>query len=132
MEIVRRAVDAFNRGDLDEALELYAADAVWDWSNSRGLNPVVSRGRDEIRATWERFLANFDGVRVELEEVVEVEDGLVMTENVGHVRGRDGIEVQARSAWLIRTLDGKIASLTMYQTRDEALDAAGSSEEKAG
>jgi len=55
-----------------------------------------------------------------------------MTENVGHVRGRDGIEVRARSAWLIRALDGKIASLTMYQTRDEALDAAGSSEEKAG
>jgi hypothetical protein len=37
----------------------------------------------------------------------------------------DGIELQARSAWLITVRDGKETSLTLYQTKQEALDAAG-------
>jgi ketosteroid isomerase-like protein len=41
------------------------------------------------------------------------------------MRGRDGIEVQARSAWLIRIRDGEQTSLTLYQTKQDALDAAG-------
>jgi ketosteroid isomerase-like protein len=42
-----------------------------------------------------------------------------------YMRGRDGIEVQARSAWLIAIRDGKQTSLTLYQTKQEAVEAAG-------
>jgi hypothetical protein len=45
-------------------------------------------------------------------------------ENVALMRGRDGIEVQARSAWLITIRDGEQAALTLYQTTEEALEAA--------
>jgi ketosteroid isomerase-like protein len=128
VEIVRRAIDTFNRGDFEAALEYYAPDAVWDWSNSRGFNPGVFRGHIAIRGAWRQFTDSFDEVRIELEDLVEVQDGLVITQNVGRIRGRDGIEVQARSAWLIRVVDGEIAALTMYQTRDEARKAAGLSE----
>ena len=41
------------------------------------------------------------------------------------MRGRDGIKVQARSAWLITIQDGKQTSLTLYQTKQEALEAVG-------
>jgi ketosteroid isomerase-like protein len=44
------------------------------------------------------------------------------------MRGRDGIQVEARSAWLITFRDGKQTSLTLYQTEQEALEAAGLSE----
>jgi hypothetical protein len=56
---------------------------------------------------------------------VEVKDGLLIAENVAYMRGRDGIEVQARSAWLITIRDGEQTSLTLYQTKQEALAAAG-------
>ena len=36
----------------------------------------------------------------------------------------NGIEVQARSAWVITIRDGKQASLTLYQSMDDALAAA--------
>jgi hypothetical protein len=49
-------------------------------------------------------------------------------ENVAYMRGRDGIEVQARSGWLIMMRDGETTSLTLYQTKQEALEAAGLSE----
>jgi len=125
VEIVRRATDAYNRGDLDGILENWAPDAVLDWSNSRGLEAGVYRRHDEIRAFTERFLSAFEEVRLEIEDPVEVEEDLLVLENVTYLRGRDGIEVQARSAWLTRFRNGKQTSLTLYQTKREALEAVG-------
>ena len=101
LNVVRRSTDAYNRGDIDGTLESWAPDAVLDWSNSHGFEAGVIRGRAEIQAYMERFLGTFDEVRIELVDLVEVKEGLVLMENVAHVRGRDGIEAQARSAWLI-------------------------------
>jgi ketosteroid isomerase-like protein len=126
VEIVRRSTDAYNRGDLDGILEHWAPDAVLDWSRSRGFDAGVFRGHDAIRAHWQRLLEAFDEVRVELvDPIEEVEDGLLVVENLGYLRGRDGIEVQARSAWLITIRNGETTSFTLYQTKQEALEAAG-------
>ncbi len=74
----------------------------------------------------EGFLAAWGEVRIEIVDgPVEVEDGLLVTENVTDLRGRDGIEVQARSAWLHTFRNGEQTSLTLYQTKQEALKAAG-------
>jgi len=129
VEIVRRGTDAYNRRDLDGMLENWTPDAVLDWSNARSFDAGVYRGHGEIRAFMQRFLANWDEVRIEIVDgPVEVEDGVLITENVAYMRGRDGIEVQARSAWLTTIRDGETTSLTMYQTKQEALEAAGLSE----
>jgi ketosteroid isomerase-like protein len=60
--------------------------------------------------------------------VLEVEDGLLIEQNATYLRGRDGVETRARSAWLITIRDGQQTSLTLYQTKQEALEAAGLSE----
>ncbi len=125
VEIVRRSTEAFSRGDLDVMLETWAPDAVLDWSNSRGLEAGVIRGQGEIRPYLQRFLETFEEVRIEVEDLMEVQDGVVIAENLARVRGRDGIETQARSAWLIRIREGQTTSLTLYQTKAQALEAAG-------
>ncbi len=128
-EVVRRSTAAYNRRDVDGMLEKWARDAVLDWSNARSFDAGVYRGRGEIRAFMEEFFASWDEVRIEIVYgPVEVEDGLLVAENVTYMRGRDGIEVQARSAWLITMRDGEQTSLTLYQTKQEALEAAGLSE----
>jgi ketosteroid isomerase-like protein len=124
LEIVRRSTDAYNRGDLDGMVEGWAPDAVLDWSNSRGLEAGVYRGHDQIRAFTERFLAAWDEVRLEIDDPIEVGDDVLGLENVTHLRGRDGIEIRARSAWLATFRDGRQTSLTLYQTKREALEAA--------
>ena len=126
VELVRRSTDAISRRDLDGWLETWAQDAVFDWSNARSFDAGVYRGHGEIRAFAEGFLATWDEVRFEIVDGPrEVEDGLLITENVAYLRGRDGIEVQARSAWLITIRDGEQTSLTLYQTKQEAFEAAG-------
>jgi ketosteroid isomerase-like protein len=128
VEIVRRSTDALNRRDLDGLVENRATDAVVDWSNSRGPEAGVYRGHDEIRAFAKRFLAAWDEVRVEIDDPIEVEDDVLVVENVAYLRGRDSIETQARSAWVTTFRDGQQTSLTLYQTKQEALEAAGLSE----
>jgi ketosteroid isomerase-like protein len=124
IEKVRRGFAAANRGDIEGALEEWAPDAIWDWSNSRGFEAGVFRGHDEIRAFWQRFWSAFEEVRMELVDLLEVEDDLLIVENIAYMRGREGIEVQARSAWLVTFRDGEQTSLTLYQTKQEALEAA--------
>jgi ketosteroid isomerase-like protein len=125
VEIVRRSTESYSRGDVDGTLETWAPDAVLDWSNSRGLEAGVVRGRGEIRRFMRQFLETFEEVRIEVEGLVEVKEGVVLAENLARFRGRDGIEIQARSAWLITLQGGQQTSLTLYQTKAEALEAVG-------
>jgi ketosteroid isomerase-like protein len=127
-EAIRESIGGYNRGDLDAFLENWSQEAVLDWSNSYGFEAGVYRGHAEIRAFVERFRDAFEEVRIELiGEPVEVREELWLAENVTYLRGRDGIEVQARSTWLIAFSHGEQSSLTLYQTKADALEAAESS-----
>lgn len=125
LEKVRRGFAEYNRGDIEEALKRWAPDAVWDWSNGHGFDAGVYRGRDEIRAFWRQRTAAWEENRLEIVDLLEVDNDRVIVENVAYSRGRDGKEVEARSAWLVKFQDGAQTSLTLYQTKQEALDAAG-------
>ena len=124
-EIVRRATDAYNRRDLSGLVEDWAPDAVVDWSRSRGPEAGVYRGREAVGSFIESFLEAFDEIRIELGPIREIDEGVLVVENVTYLRGRDGIEVEARSAWLVTVRDGAQTSLTLYQSEREALEAAG-------
>jgi len=124
IEVVRRSTDAYNRRDLDGLLETWAPEAVLDWSRSRGPEAGVYRGHDQIRAFVHDFLGAWEDARIELDDPVEVGGDVVVVENVTHLRGRDGIETQARSAWVVTFSGGRQTSLTLYQTKEEALEAA--------
>ncbi|MGH2993107.1 MAG: hypothetical protein ACRDL1_06185 [Solirubrobacterales bacterium] len=52
----------------------------------------------------------------------------VVVPHTTHIRGRDGIEAQARTTSLVTIRDGKIERICLYQERQEALEAAGLSE----
>jgi ketosteroid isomerase-like protein len=129
VELVRRSTEAFSRADFDGFLESWAPDAVVDWSNSRGLEARIYRGHADIRAFAEQFREAFQDFRVELLDLVEAEDGFVVAEHITYLHGRDGgVPVQAQGAWLITISDGQTTWLTLYQTKQEALEALGLSE----
>ena len=125
--MVRRATEAYNRGDVDATLESWADDAVLDWSRSRGPDAGVYRGLGESRAFTQQLLDFFE-IETEIIELRELREGLLLFDNLAHMTGRDGIETEARSSWLITIEGGKQTQVTMYQSKQDALDAAGLSE----
>jgi ketosteroid isomerase-like protein len=124
VEIVRRSVEAWNRRDLPTLGAFYRADAEIDWSRSRGPFKGVYRGRREQETFWDVFFSMFEESHLETHEFMEAGSEVVVW-NTAHMRGRDGIEVTARSALVFTVETGLISRLRLFQERAEALEAAG-------
>jgi ketosteroid isomerase-like protein len=127
VEIVRRGIVAFNRQDLEASLALRSTDAELDWSRSNGPLKGVYRGHREFMAFWDVFWSTFEDVQLENHGFTEAGSEVVYS-NTAHIRGRDGIEVVAKSALVFTIEDGLQIRLEMFQVQAQALEAAGLSE----
>jgi ketosteroid isomerase-like protein len=125
VEIARRAYEAWNRGDLDAGAEDFAPDFELDMSRSLGWDQGIY-GLDKMRRLGEEFWEAWEAVQVGAEYIDAGEHVVISFTN--RIRGRDGIEVQARGAWLGTIRDGLIVRICLYQELQEALEAAGVSE----
>ena len=124
VEIVRAALDAYNRGDREGGLKDMAPDFELDMS--RAISPD-QRGvyrLDQMREFWDKFVETFESHRLEAEEFIESGDQVIVP-TTAHAQGRDGIEVTARTATVYTIRDGAIVRMSMYQTLQDALEAAG-------
>jgi ketosteroid isomerase-like protein len=126
VEIVRAGLDAYNRRDWDVLLEHAGPDFVWDMSRAIGPQRGVYKLAD-LRSFLEDLATTFEFHRFEAHEFIEVGEHVVVP-TTAYARGRDGIEVEARTATVYTFRDGAITRMTMYQGRQEALEAAGLSE----
>jgi ketosteroid isomerase-like protein len=127
VEVVRRSVEAWNRRDLRKWLDTFRSDAEFDWSRARGPFKGVYRGHRELEAFSEEFWSTFEDAQLETYDWVEAGPEVVYS-NTAHMRGRDGIEVAARSTFVNTVENGQITRLRMFQERAEALEGAGLSE----
>ena len=123
VEIARRNYEAFDRGDIDVAFEDFAPDFELDLSRAIG----IDRGTynlAQFRRLTEQFAETWESARYEADELIDAGEHVVMP-FTNRLRGRDGIEVQARGIWLGTIRDGLIVRICLYQELQEALEAAG-------
>jgi ketosteroid isomerase-like protein len=124
IEFVRRAIDAFNRRDIDEMLSLAGDDFEYDWSRSRGPNRGVYKGPEGffefLGDQWEMF----DPFELEADEFISRGNHVVVPNTV-RGRGPQGVAVSAKTTH-VYTFDGRrLVRITMFQQLDEALAATG-------
>jgi ketosteroid isomerase-like protein len=124
VEIVRRSIEAWNGCDLTTWTASLHPDAEIDSSRSLAPFKGVYRGREGIETFWDVFWSTFDDVQIEAHEFTEVGPEVVVP-NTARMRGREGIEVTARTALVFRVEDGQIARLRLFQAHAEALEAEG-------
>ena len=124
VELVRRTIDAYNRGDRDTLQALNHPDVEIDWSASIGPEPRIYRGREQATDFFDNFLDIFELVHLAPEGFIEAGDKVVVP-NSAQVRGRDGIETVARSTLVYEVRDGQILRMCLYQETADALEAVG-------
>ena len=129
VEALRRAWEAFGRGDWDEAAEVLAPDIEWDVSRDiwgdivggghyRGIAGIQAWLRD-LYGAWETF-------EIEAEELVDGGPDQVITLLSARGRGRvSGIDVEHYPAGVGTLRDGKLVSVVWFPTREEAYEAVG-------
>ena len=123
VELVRRAFEAWFRGDSEEALAGLDPDIVYKPAQEEAV-----QGLDAVRASWERWQASWQEQEVTLEETIDAGDHVIQA-ILFRGRGRgSGIEVEGRFFQVLTIKDGKAVRWEEFSDRAEALEAAGLSE----
>ena len=127
VEMIRAAVEAWNRGAWDEALKDAAPGFELDNSSNRGEWRGAHMGVDAVKRMWAALLEPWESMQIEVGEFIEADEGVVVRRLKARFVGRDSIEVPGpvRSGWVWTIRDGKLARLAVYNDLDEALEAAG-------
>jgi uncharacterized protein len=124
--IVRRAYEAFNRGDFDRALDFLAPEVEWQMPSNLP-DAGVWRGRDQVIAKMTDFFDVFDELQVQVEELIAADDRVVAFVRYKGRGSTTGLTVQGVSldsqVWTLR--DGKVVRLEFHGGTAGALEAVG-------
>jgi len=126
VELVERFLDRVNRDELDLALSDIDPDAVLDWSRSEAPDGGIHRGRE----AWSRWIHSrregLSGARFDPEELIDLPpDRVVLVAYLRGVGRASGLEAEGLGASIIQVRDGLLTGITMFQSRAQALEAAG-------
>ena len=125
VEIVRRSIDAFNRGDRGGVLETLAPEFEMRPSGRFGDTASVYRGHQGWVDFWDTFQAAWEHMAIRIERREDLGDR-VLSLGTFHGRGRgSGVEVEAEGAWLHTVKAGLVVDLRTFASWKEALEAAG-------
>jgi uncharacterized protein len=126
VELVRRAYEAWNRGDFDAAAEYL--DPEIEWRTPPNIPEAGTwHGRDEVGERVAAFLESWEELHAGVEELIDAGDRVVaLVRFSGRGRGT-GLAVEGTSVdatvWTLR--EGKAVRIEMYGGTAEALEAVG-------
>ena len=129
VEVVRRAMDGWNRGDIDAWMESAHPDVEWFSAVARRVEGAQTawRGREEIRRFWDEWHSLWD-LSIEISDFRDLGDTVVAL-GAMQIRGKgSGVDL-AQSVGYVVEFDGDlIRKMSAYLDPSEALEAVGLSE----
>jgi len=127
VEVVRRLLDAFERGDLDSQLTLLAPDVeIVEWPDAP--DSRTFRGHDGARQASEAWGEVWEWLRSDVEEVAEVRDRVVVSGRT-HAKGKgSAVEVDVETFNVYTLREGKVTRVELFTSRGPAMRAAGLAE----
>ena len=133
VDFARRLYALLSQDDYEAFFDELPPEFVFDFSR-RLIDPVVLRGRDEVRAWMERERQIWEGDHVgyEPKEVIDAGDKVLALIRISGRGKASGVEVEAYTWNVLTFRDGKPVEQTYFgDDRAAALEAAGLSEQDA-
>jgi len=126
--MVRRAIEAFNRGDLEAVVVDFDPDIEYTTSGRFPDAHGTWHGPEEYVRFLRTFWSEFDDPRAEVEELVDAGDQVLACQTINGRGKKSGAEVSVPlfQLWTIR--DGAVVGGRGFMTRAEAREAAGLAE----
>jgi ketosteroid isomerase-like protein len=128
LEVVRHAIDAFNREDVEGALEYFHRKVEWLGPVERpGEHYKGHRGIRKLASLWGE---NFDEHRLDVERLIDVGDEVLVVayERTRSKGSSETIEQQIGYVWRVRD-GGKAERVQTYSSWEAALEEVGMSEQ---
>jgi ketosteroid isomerase-like protein len=130
VEIVTRAIVAWNREDLSGFLEAWHPEAEWRPAFPKGTEGTgsVFSGLDGVERAWHNVRAAWDEYRLDVHEARWSGESLVVLGRI-RVRGAtSGVEIDSDWSAVVRFQENKVISAWDWLDHGSALEAAGLSE----
>ena len=125
VEVVREIYGALSRGDIEAALDACRENAVHDWSRSVGPYQGIYRSRDEVRAFFGAVNEATSELSFDVEELIDHGPHVIAVVDVT-MRGREsGVVAVGRGGHLWTFREGEVVSFTLFQDKQDALEAVG-------
>lgn len=129
VELVKAAVEAFNRRDVEWMSGHCASDFEWHPAIAGGVTGKPYRGQDGLRTFSEELVEVWEEFRLEPEEVRDLGDHILVLAQV-RAKGKAGVvfEQSLDAVWKVR--DGQLVKGRSFLSRDEALRGAAEAAER--
>jgi ketosteroid isomerase-like protein len=127
VEIVQRALKAFEQGGIDATLRFYDAEVIWHEAKDEP-EAETYRGHSGLRALVQKWLVPFDDLRIEPEEFIDAGEVVVMPYMFRARERSSGKDITGPETWAFFLRDGRIREVREYRPKSEALEAVGLSE----
>jgi ketosteroid isomerase-like protein len=125
VEVVRQALAAYARGDIEEGLSYLHPEGELHSAVIGNAEGKVFRGHDGIRRWFAELGETFEEMTTELTEYRDLGDRVVAFGHI-HARGREsGLELDSPTGWVMTLRDGKVLKAEGFLSRAETLEAAG-------
>lgn len=121
LELLREAIDAYNRGDLSfvyaraaDDIEVHAAEGL--------INTGTHHGRAAFESWMREWLEAWSDFEIEIRDVEEIDERFLVVDVIQRGTGSgSGIPVEMELVQMIDVRGGEIARLHLYTERDQAL-----------
>ena len=131
VEVVQRAVEAWNADELDAFLAELHADLEWHPSIEPGLEgtATIYRGNDGARKAWREYRGEaWERLTSRPQEVRDLGESVLLLGRIEFTARTTGIEFSQEIGELFEFRGGKIVRARDFLTHADALEAAGLSE----
>ena len=128
VEIVREMTKRFEAGDRESWREVITEDVIWDTSATTGPQAGVYEGHVGIERFFRDWLGTWENPVVETLNLIDAGDSVVLVFRWTGRGKASGVETKATMFGVYDLEDVQIVRFRQYETRKEALEAAGLSE----
>jgi ketosteroid isomerase-like protein len=126
VEVVRRAFDAYIRGDIDEVLRLCDEEIVITQAPEVPVGAPRQHGHAGVLEVFGLWPEQWDDFHIEIKSVLADPGDYVVVATHQSGRGKQsGIEVQAEFTFLFAVRDRKLAEWRIFTRESEGLAAVG-------
>ena len=126
VELIRATIGAFNRNDLDAAVEAMHPEIEWQTLDVMP-DRETYRGHAGVRSFWQMWADTFQGFQLHIEACVPLgEDQVIATLRVSGEGTGSGAGVESPAFFQVLEIrDGQIVRARMFEEKEDALEAAG-------
>ena len=125
VEIIRSLNARFVQGDRTSWKEVFSEDVVWDTTAANMEGAGVYRGHEGAERFFIEWLGAWHDPTVELLELIDAGDSVVSSFRWSGRGKASGVDIQQTFFGVYDLRDGKVVHYRQFETREEALAAAG-------